>query len=303
MNKEQLRARIKRDMLALAEKSNDNTADISYLFTKEDAININFSRQSNSGNIIQCGHSNKGYILQPSHYNKGHIFQEEHNNQGYIYQQKHSNKGKINQYSHSNNGDVNQYGHSNKGDVLQHQLSNKGNIHQINHSNEGHIHQYWHSNKGNELSSQYAIIDGKKYNAITLDDIYSVIVEDKRRNGIGVFKDMDSRYVATNGVMSYHSWKSYDHAKACLKNKKIKLMEDLGEWVKTLKPDSKITRELFHEETGSCMPGIENWCKKVGISKETKSITFKKFKELATANPTMETRKVMRVLELLKESE
>lgn len=105
-------------------------------------------------------------------------------------------------------------------------------------------------------------------------------------------------YLIKSPNISYHSKISLDAAKRGFKEKREKLFNRLGSWVMTLTDDSILTRELFHEETGSCIPGIEAWCEKAGIDKDTKEITFKKFKELAEQHPTMETKRVLAVLEL-----
>ncbi len=147
-------------------------------------------------------------------------------------------------------------------------------------------------------------IDGKVYDRDCTDGlnmgITKVISKGRvtRLEGISLYGDKTFLYKTQN--LAYHSWISIEDAKEGYKRKLKQIKEGMGKWVKTLKDNSIITDEIFHEQTGSCYPGIKAWKERAGIS-DKKEITFKEFKELATNNPTPETRRVMTALEVMKE--
>lgn len=161
---------------------------------------------------------------------------------------------------------------------------------------------------GHSRNSKHYINDEKGIATVDMDYTDGILLHStkvrKLKGGLeyieGLTRWEQTMYLVKTPNISYHSWKSLEDAKNGFRKKKKRLLEGLGEWVKTLTDDTIITRELFHEETGSCMPGINAWCKKVGISEDTKEITFKEFKEHATNHPTRETKQVMIVLEELK---
>lgn len=162
---------------------------------------------------------------------------------------------------------------------------------------------------GSSLNSKHCVDEERGIKTVDMDwtdglCMYSVKTRNIRGGikyitGFDVYSGAEIYLVKTQNI-SYHSNISLADAKRGFKAKRDKLFNELGRWVMTLTDESILTRELFHEETGSCMPGIEVWCEKVGIDKNTKEITFKEFKELAAQYPTMETQKIMAVLESLK---
>lgn len=197
-----------------------------------------------------------------------------------------------------------------KGENSQFNIGGDNNQHNIGgYNRQWNIGGYsfqWNVKKGSRNSNHW--VDKEKgIKSVDTDYTEGVLLHSvkSRKLGRGVEyiegkSGKEKVYLVKTPSLAYHSNISLEDAKRGFKEKRDRLFNKLGEWVKTLTDDTIITREIFHKETGACIPGINAWCNKVGISKKTKKITFKEFKELAEKNPTRETEQVMLVLKELE---
>lgn len=161
-------------------------------------------------------------------------------------------------------------------------------------------------NEWDQLWTKYHTAFGREILGQETHDNISVSVIEYKMNGRikwykGFVNEDDCRliYVYALGELAYHENYSYDSVKSGFKWKLERIQNRIGSWVKTLKLDTELTDEIFHNETGSCYPGIRNWKEKAGITNVDK-ITFGEFLELAALFPRSETKEVVNAYKVIK---
>jgi hypothetical protein len=131
------------------------------------------------------------------------------------------------------------------------------------------------------FNTHNAILNGIKYEVDNTDNVYVIIKTKQTRNGITIIKGFDRSnnkvWLYKNDIVAYHA-STKQEAKEGFKNK-LKGFEIKQDIINKIKQDGYITREQYHELTGACEMGIQDFAERVGKPNEDK-LTLKELKEL-----------------------
>ena len=185
----------------------------------------------------------------------------------------HSNEVKGHYRSYYNKVEGNYYSHSNEV---------KGHYRSYYNKVKGNYHSDYNEVEGVQFYPEYVVIEGKKYNVDMSDNFYTIVKKSTTRNGLtvidGLNRQLRNVWIYKNNFVSYHATTKED-AKAGFK-RKLKGFEANIELIKQIKEQGYITRKEYHNLTGACNYGINEFAKRIGKEQEDKLSLDELFKLL-----------------------